>query len=328
MDSKRGARRRGGLGKDMDAKAFGKVVVLLGGRSAEREVSLKSGGRVLEALKARGVDAHGFDPLERGLPELIAGGFDRAFIALHGRFGEDGTIQGVLEWLGIPYTGSGVLASAIAMDKLRTKLLWEASGIPTPKWSRLEAGTDFGAVVSTLGLPIMVKPAREGSSIGMSKVMMAEDLPLAWEQAAQHDEVIIGEQFIEGTELTAGVLGDTPLPLIRLETPRTFYDYEAKYLVDSTRYILPCGLPEAQEIELQQLVLKAFAVPGCRGWGRVDLMLDTAGNPYFLEVNTIPGMTDHSLVPMAARAAGFGFEDLVLNILAQARCALAQPPAH
>ena len=312
----------------MDIKNFGKVVVLLGGRSAEREVSLKSGARVLEALQARGVDAHGFDPQEQGLPALIAGGYDRAFIALHGRFGEDGTIQGVLEWLGIPYTGSGVLASAIAMDKLRTKLLWEASGIPTPKWARLEAGTDFGMVARTLGLPIMVKPAREGSSIGMSKVTRAQDLPPAYEHAAKHDEVIIGEQFIEGTELTAGVLGDLPLPLIRLETPRTFYDYEAKYLVDSTRYILPSGLPEEKEAALQQLVLKAFAVPGCRGWGRVDVMLDKAGNPHFLEVNTIPGMTDHSLMPMAARAAGFDFEDLVLNILEQARCTLARPAAQ
>ena len=303
----------------MDVKKFGKVVVLFGGRSAEREVSLKSGSRVLEALKSRGVDAHAFDPRDQGLPELIGGGFDRAFIVLHGRFGEDGTIQGVLEWLGIPYTGSGVLASAVAMDKLRTKLLWEASGIPTPKWVRLEAATDFAAVVQTLGLPIMVKPVCEGSSIGMSKVTRAEDLPHAYEHAAKYDEVIIGEQFIEGTELTAGVLGTTPLPLIRLETPRTFYDYDAKYLVDSTRYILPSGLPQEQEVDLQQLVLKAFAVPGCRGCGRVDLMLDRAGNPYFLEVNTIPGMTDHSLVPMAARAAGYSFEDLVLAILEQAR---------
>lgn len=301
----------------MDVKRFGKVAVLFGGRSAEREVSLKSGSRVLEALKSRGVDAHAFDPRDQGLPELIAGGFDRAFIVLHGRFGEDGTIQGVLEWLGIPYTGSGVLASAIAMDKLRTKLLWEASGIPTPRWARLEAATDFAAVVQTLGLPIMVKPACEGSSIGMSKVTRAEDLLPAYQHAAQYDEVIIGEQFIDGTELTAGVLGTTPLPLIRLETPRTFYDYEAKYLVDSTRYILPSGLPQEKETALQQLVLKAFAVPGCRGCGRVDLMLDRAGNPYFLEVNTIPGMTDHSLVPMAARAAGYSFEDLVLAILGQ-----------
>jgi D-alanine-D-alanine ligase len=305
--------------EDMDVKQFGKVVVLFGGRSAEREVSLKSGARVLEALQARGVDAHAFDPQERGLPELIAGGFDRAFIVLHGRFGEDGTIQGVLEWLGIPYTGSGVLASAVAMDKLRTKLLWQASGIPTPKWVRLDAATDFAAAVQTLGLPIMVKPVCEGSSIGMSKVTRAEDLAHAYEHAAKYDETIIGEQFIEGTELTAGVLGTTPLPLIRLETPRTFYDYDAKYLVDSTRYILPSGLPQEQEVDLQQLVLKAFAVPGCRGCGRVDLMLDRAGNPYFLEVNTIPGMTDHSLVPMAARAAGYSFEDLVLAILEQAR---------
>ncbi len=303
----------------MDTKALGKVAVLYGGRSAEREVSLKSGARVLAALQSRGVDAHGFDPQQQGLPELIAGGFDRAFIALHGRFGEDGTVQGVLEWLGIPYTGSGVLASAIAMDKLRTKLLWQASGIPTPKWARLEPDTDFEAVVQQLGLPIMVKPAREGSSIGMSKVTRAADLPLAYEHAVKHDDVIIAEQFIQGTELTGGVLGAVALPLIRLETPRDFYDYEAKYLVDSTRYLLPCGLPVEQERDLQQLVLKAFAVPGCSGCGRVDLMLDDAGNPYFLEVNTSPGMTDHSLVPMAARAAGYSFEDLVLAILGAIR---------
>ena len=210
--------------------------------------------------KARGVDAHAFDPQDQGLPELDRGRFDRAFIVLHGRFGEDGTIQGVLEWLGIPYTGSGVLASALAMDKWRTKLLWQASGIPTPKWVRLDAASDFAAVVQTLGLPIMVKPAREGSSIGMSKVTRVEDLAHAYEHAAQYDEVIIGEQFIEGTELTAGVLGTTPLPLIRLETPRMFYDYEAKYLVDSTRYILPSGLPQEQEVDLQ-----ATGAEGLRG---------------------------------------------------------------
>lgn len=299
----------------MEAKRFGKVAVLLGGRSAEREVSLLSGGRVLAALEARGVDAHAFDPQEQDLPALIAGRFDRAFIALHGRFGEDGTVQGVLEWLGIPYTGSGVAASAIAMDKLRTKLVWQSSGVPTPLWERLEASTDFAAVVQKLGLPIMVKPAREGSSIGMSKVTQAHDLPIAFEHAVRFDDTIIAEQFIEGTELTGGVLGANQLPLIRLETPRTFYDYEAKYVADSTRYILPCGLPELQERDIQQQVLKAFRAIGCSGWGRVDLMLDGAGNPYFLEVNTIPGMTDHSLVPMAARAAGFSFEDLVLQIL-------------
>ncbi len=296
-------------------RSFGKVAVLFGGKSAERPVSLKSGAMVLAALRACGVDAHRFDPAERGLEDLIAERFDRAFIALHGRFGEDGTLQGALDWLGVPYTGSGVLASALAMDKLRTKQLWGANGIPTPPFELLGRDTDFAAVAARLGVPMMVKPASEGSSIGMSKVRAAGDLEEAYANAVNYDRVVIAEKFVDGIELTAGILAGQALPLIRLETPRDFYDYEAKYVRDDTRYILPCGLPEHKERELQQLCLRAFEAIGCRGWGRVDLMLDGAGNPYLLEVNTAPGMTDHSLVPMAARAAGLSYEQLCLRIL-------------
>ena len=294
---------------------FGKVAVLMGGKSAERAVSLKSGGMVLAALRASGIDAHAFDPSERGLEALISERFARAFIALHGRFGEDGVVQGALEYLGLPYTGSGVLASALAMDKLRTKQVWQACGLPTPPFELLSARTDFRAAAERLGLPIMVKPATEGSSIGMSKVRAAADLEEAFALAVNYDRVVIAEKFIEGTELTAGILGREPLPLIRLETTRDFYDYEAKYVRDDTRYIVPCGLPAAKEAEVQQLCLKAFDALGCRGWGRVDLMMDAAGNPYLLEVNTSPGMTDHSLVPMAARAVGLTYEKLCVKIL-------------
>jgi len=298
--------------------SFGKVAVLLGGRSAEREISLKSGGMVIAALRKKGIDAHSFDPRDAGLEQLIAQKFDRVFIALHGRFGEDGTVQGALEYLGIPYTGSGVMASALAMDKWRTKLMWQAAGVPTPPYELLTRQSDFTAVAARLGLPLMVKPAREGSSIGMSKVTSVEKLAPAFELAARYDEVILAERFIEGTELTAGILGDEALPLIRLETPRVFYDYEAKYFADDTRYLCPCGLPPAQEARVQALALKAFRLIGCSGWGRVDVMLDSSGDPYLLEVNTIPGMTDHSLVPMAARARGIAFEDLVVRILESA----------
>jgi D-alanine-D-alanine ligase len=297
---------------------FGKVGVLFGGKSAEREVSLKSGSMVLAALQAKGVDAHAFDPRDRSLDALAAERFERVFIALHGRYGEDGTMQGALELLGIPYTGSGVLASALAMDKWRTKLLWQAAGVPTPPYVMLDRETDFGAVAAGLGLPIMVKPANEGSSIGMSKVRRAEDLEEAFALAVNYDDVIIAEKFIEGTELTGAILGDTALPLIKLETPRDFYDYEAKYLADDTRYIVPCGLDAAKEREVQALGLAAFRALGCRGWGRVDLMLDRQGEPWFLEVNTSPGMTDHSLVPMAARHAGIPFEELCVRILGMA----------
>jgi D-alanine-D-alanine ligase len=298
---------------------FGKVAVLLGGKSAEREVSLKSGAMVLKALRSRGVNALPFDPGERGLDALIDERFDRAFIALHGRFGEDGTVQGILEWLGIPYTGSGVLASALAMDKLRTKRLWAAEKLPTPGYEVLAAGTNFRIAARRLGVPLMVKPASEGSSIGMSKVRAAAKLEEAYALAAKYDAVVIAEQFIDGTELTGAVLGEEALPLIKLETPRDFYDYEAKYLADDTRYIVPCGLPAKKERELQELCLAAFRALGCRGWGRVDLMLNRRGRPFLLEVNTSPGMTDHSLVPMAARAVGLSYEDLCMRILEGAR---------
>jgi D-alanine-D-alanine ligase len=297
---------------------YGKVAVLMGGRSAERDVSLKSGSMVLAALKSKGVDAHPFDPRDAGLDQLIQQQFDRAFIALHGRFGEDGTVQGALEYLGIPYTGSGVMASALAMDKWRTKLLWQAAGIPTPPYELLVGDSDFVGIAAKTGLPVMVKPAREGSSIGMSKVMSVEKMEPAYQLAAKYDDVVIAERFIAGTEVTAAILGDEALPLIRLETPRVFYDYEAKYFADDTRYICPCGLPHEQEAMVQQTALEAFRLLGCSGWGRVDIMLDQRGQAYLLEVNTVPGMTDHSLVPMAARARGMAFADLVIRILESA----------
>jgi len=292
-----------------------RVAVVMGGLSAEREVSLKSGGMVLNALRSRGVDAQPFDPAERGLDALIGERFERAFIVLHGRFGEDGTVQGVLEWLGIPYTGSGVLASALAMDKLRAKLLWQAEGLPTPPYAVLTKDSDLRAVARKLGVPLMVKPASEGSSIGMSKVRSAARLDEAYALAVNYDRVVIAEKFIDGTELTAGILGDQVLPLIKIETPRDFYDYEAKYIADDTRYIVPCGLSAARERDMQALCLKAFRALGCRGWGRVDLMLNRQGRAFVLEVNTVPGMTDHSLVPKAARAVGMSYEDLCLRIL-------------
>ena len=295
--------------------AFGKVAVLMGGKSAERPVSLKSGAMVLAALKKRGVDAHAFDPAERSLDSLVAQAFERAFIALHGRYGEDGTVQGALELLGIPYTGSGVLASALAMDKWRTKLLWHAAGVPTPRCELLARDSDLTGVAARLGLPLMVKPVNEGSSIGMSKVSDTAHFEEAYTLAANYDSAVIAEQFIEGPELTVGILGSDALPVIRLETPRDFYDYEAKYHAADTRYLIPCGLPPEAESAIQAEALRAFAVLGCRGWGRVDLMLDGAGKPQFLEVNTSPGMTDHSLVPMAARHTGLSFEDLCVRIL-------------
>ncbi|MHB1675995.1 MAG: D-alanine--D-alanine ligase [Sulfuriferula sp.] len=298
---------------------FGKVGVLLGGRSDEREISLQSGARVLAGLQRLGVDAHPFDPADQDIGSLAEQGFDRVMIALHGRFGEDGTIQGVLDWMGIPYTGSGVMASALAMDKWRTKMVWQTAGIPTPDYVILEANSDFPAVVARLGLPIFVKPAREGSSIGMTRVTRAEDLPAAWESAAQFDTLVLAEQCIENGEYTCSILGDRTLPMIRLLPKQSFYDYEAKYLRDDTEYRVPCGLTADAEQMIQAMAKKAFAVLGCRGWGRLDLMLDALGNPYFLEVNTSPGMTDHSLVPMAARAAGISFDELVLAILEQAR---------
>ena len=298
---------------------FGKVAVLYGGRSAEREVSLKSGGMVLAALRKKGVDAHPFDPKDRDLQDLVRERFARVFIALHGRFGEDGTLQGVLEWLGIPYTGSGVLASALAMDKLRTKRLWAAEGLPSARYEVLDRQSDLNAVAKRLGTPLFVKPASEGSSVGMSKVRKGADLEEAFALAVNYDPVVLAEKFIDGPELTVAILGEQVLPIIRIETPREFYDYEAKYIADDTRYLIPCGLPARKEKELQALSLKAFRALGCRGWGRVDLMLDKRGRPYLLEVNTSPGMTDHSLVPMAARAVGISYEDLCVKVLEMAR---------
>ena len=298
---------------------FGKVAVLLGGKSAEREVSLKSGGMVLAALRKKGVDAHPFDPKERDVQDLVKERFARVFIALHGRFGEDGTVQGVLEWLGIPYTGSGVLASALAMDKVRTKRLWTAEGLPTAPHEVLSKETNLNAVAKRLGTPLFVKPASEGSSVGMTKVKKAGDLEEAYALAVNYDPVVIAEKFIDGPELTVAIVGERVLPIIRIETPREFYDYEAKYIANDTRYLIPCGVSEKKEKELQALCLKAFRSLGCRGWGRVDLMLDKRGKPFLLEVNTSPGMTDHSLVPMAARAVGISYEDLCVTVLEAAR---------
>ena len=302
----------------MNISDFGKVAVLFGGRSAEREVSLSSGARVLAALQRQGVDAQAFDPATRRLEDLTA--FDRAFIALHGRYGEDGTIQGALELMGVPYTGSGVMASALGMDKWRSKLLWQAAGLPIPDYVVLEAGSDFARVEAKLGLPLFVKPACEGSSIGISKVRQAGQLGAAHAAAARHDPLVLAERAILGGEYTAAILGDEALPIIKIEPGSDFYDYEAKYFRDDTVYRCPCGLPEERERELRALALKAFRVLGGRGWGRVDFLMDEAcgGRAYLLEVNTSPGMTDHSLVPMAARVAGISYDELVLRVLALA----------
>jgi D-alanine-D-alanine ligase len=298
------------------AQDYGRVAVLYGGRSAEREVSLKSGAAALAALNASGVDAVGIDAAAPDLlAQLTGGGFNRAFIALHGRGGEDGTLQGALDWLGLPYTGSGVLGSALAMDKLRAKQVWQARGLPTAPYALAAPDSDWAAIVATLGLPLMVKPAREGSSIGMSKVEHAADLPAAVATATAHDPQVLIERYIGGGEYTVGMVGARVLPAIKLETPRAFYDYEAKYLRDDTRYLCPCGLPAAQERALQRLALDAFEALDCAGWGRVDLLLDAGGAPYLMEANTVPGLTDHSLVPMAARAVGLSFGRLMLAIL-------------
>jgi len=298
------------------SSSFGKVAVLLGGRSGEREVSLKSGSAVLAALQRSDVNAHAFDPAERPLHELA--GFDRAFIALHGRYGEDGTIQGALELMGIPYTGSGVMASAVGMDKWRTKLLWRAAGIVTPNFELVDAGSDMAGIEARLGLPLFVKPANEGSSIGISKVKQKGGLRAAYEEAAKADPLVIAEKFIGGGEYTVGILGDMALPVIRIVPANEFYDYEAKYLRNDTQYLCPCGLPQEQEDRIRAEAVQAFRVVGGRGWGRVDFLMDESGDHYFLEVNTSPGMTDHSLVPMAAKAAGIDFDTLVLEILEMA----------
>lgn len=294
---------------------FGKVAVLLGGRSAEREISLQSGQAVLGALRGGGVDAYPFDPAEQVLEELLRQGFNRAFIALHGRFGEDGTVQGALEWMGLPYTGSGVMASALAMDKWRTKLVWQAVGINSPRYVLLQASSNFEEVAETLGLPLIVKPVREGSTIGLSKVQRKQDLAEAYQLAAQHDALVLAEEFIAGKELTVAILGETPLPIVRIEIAGELYDYQAKYFSNDTQYFCPSGLPDALESAIQAQALQAYQVLGCQGWGRVDLILNQRGQFYFLEANTSPGMTSHSLVPMAARTAGISFEDLVMRIL-------------
>ena len=295
---------------------FGKVAVLMGGRSAERDISLDSGSRVLAALQRQGVDAQAFDPAEQPLSDLAA--FDRAFIALHGRYGEDGTIQGALELMGVPYTGSGVMASAVGMDKWRTKLIWRAAGLPMPNFIMLDENCDFEAAERHLGLPIFVKPACEGSSIGITRVSRVGQLQAAYREAAKHDTLVIAEQAISGGEYTVAVLGDEALPVVRIVPATEFYDYEAKYLRNDTQYLCPCGLPEAREREMRAQALAAFRILGCRGWGRVDFLMDERGAAYLLEINTSPGMTDHSLVPMAARAAGISYEQLVWRVLEQA----------
>jgi len=298
------------------ATGFGKVAVLLGGRSAEREISLMSGNAVLKALRAKGVDAHPFDPAERDLFDLRREGFARCFIALHGRGGEDGTVQGALEVLGMPYTGSGVLGSAVAMDKWRTKMIWLANGLPTPRYRILAADDDWNAIARELALPLIVKPANEGSTLGLTKVTSATQLPAAYQLAAvKYRDLALAEQFIDGPEYTASIVADAPLPLIRIEAPQGNYDYQNKYFTDDTKYHCPSGLPSEKEVALQALALKAFRVVGCLGWGRVDLMLNRQGRAFLLEVNTVPGMTDHSLVPKAARAVGISYEDLCLRIL-------------
>lgn len=298
-----------------EAKAFGKVAVLYGGWSAEREVSLMSGNAVLAALRGRGVDAHGIDAGRDLLAVLAGGGFDRAFIALHGPFGEDGTLQGALEVLGLPYTGSGVLASALCMDKWRTKLLWRAAGLPVPEFELLTAASDFDAVAGRLGLPLFVKPSTQGSSVGVSKVRHVSELRDAWALAARYDHVVLAERAIGGGEYTAAIVDGEALPVVKIEPATEFYDYEAKYFRDDTQYRCPCGLPPAREAELRALARSAFELVGGRSWGRVDFLLDEAGAAYLLEVNTAPGMTGHSLVPMAARAAGADFPALCWRIL-------------
>jgi D-alanine-D-alanine ligase len=294
---------------------FGKVAVLFGGTSSEREISLLSGAAVLAALQRRGVDAHAFDPRDTPLTALHAGGFDRVWIALHGPGGEDGTLQGALEFLGIPYTGSGVLGSAIGMDKLRTKRLAAAVGILSAETVVLHGPEDFELACTKLGLPMIVKPATQGSSVGMSKVESAADLPAAYAAAAATDDSVFAERWITGAEYTVAILKGRALPSIRIETPQKFYDYQAKYFRNDTRYFCPSGLASEAERHLGALALGAFAAAGCNGWGRVDFMMDSTSRPLLLELNTIPGMTDHSLVPMAARAAGIDFEQLAWHVL-------------
>ena len=319
-----------------DVNTLGEVAVLMGGTSAEREVSLMSGAGVLQALRSLGVDAHPFDPAERDLQQLKTEGFDRCFIALHGRHGEDGCVQGALEMMGIPYTGSGVMASAIAMDKVMTKRIWLAEGLPTPRhvWlapDQQDAAT-IAAMPAQLGLPLIVKAPREGSSIGVTKVNAAEDIQAAVAESLRFDPDVLGEEFIQGDELTCPVMGEgadaRALPVIRIVPPEAGYDYQNKYFTDDVRYLCPSGLPEAEEREIQRIVLAAYRSLGCRGWGRADLMVRASDRkPFLLEINTSPGMTSHSLVPMSARAAGIDYPQLCLRVLASARLDSARPAA-
>ena len=302
------------------ASGLGKVAVLMGGASAEREVSLMSGTGVLNALRAKGVDAHAFDPSERDLVELKREGFDRCFIALHGRFGEDGTVQGALELLGIPYTGSGVMASSISMDKVMTKRIWRLEGLPTPAWVQVKSAAETASAFATLGAPMIVKPAREGSTIGLTKVVSADQCAEAYRLAAQHDSHVLCEQFVAGDEVTCPVLGEAhdprALPLIRIVAPDGNYDFQNKYYTDVVKYLVPAGLPQGEEEAIQALVCQAYQVLGCRGWARADVMIDAVTRkPYLLEINTSPGMTGHSLVPMSAKAAGISYEDLCVMLL-------------
>ncbi|MBU6488784.1 MAG: D-alanine--D-alanine ligase [Burkholderiales bacterium] len=305
----------------IDPKRFGKVAVLFGGESAEREVSLKSGALVLKALRDAGIDAHPFDPAERSLSALKEEGFVRAFNALHGGYGENGQIQGALDFYGIRYTGSGVLGSALGLDKFRSKLVWQQLGVPTPPFEAVLRGDDYaaraGEIVAKLGLPLFVKPASEGSSVAVIKVKSADALPAALEEASKFDKIVIVEKSIEGGgEYTACIAGDLDLPIIRIVPKGEFYDYHAKYIAEDTQYLIPCGLSAAEEARLKALSRRAFDVLGCTDWGRADFMLDAKGDPYFLEVNTAPGMTDHSLPPKAARAIGIPYQDLVVQVLA------------
>jgi len=308
-----------------EAKALGKVGVLFGGRSAEREISLISGSGVLQALKSKGIDAHAFDPAERSLAELAAEKFDRVFIALHGRYGEDGTLQGALELLGIPYTGSGVMASSVGMDKVTTKIVWLAAGVPTPRYVTIAAGAnvDTDAIVAELGLPLIVKPPLEGSTIGITKVLDAAGLQAAVDLARQYDKVVLVEQFIQGREFSVPVLGSGPtaraLPIVEIVAPEGNYDYQNKYFTDDTKYHCPAPLDAATTAAIQAHVVNAYRALGCEGWSRIDVLLRASDNaPFLLEVNTSPGMTTHSLVPMAARAEGTSYEDLCVDILRSA----------
>lgn len=308
----------------LDAAAFGKVGVLFGGRSAEREISLISGAGVLAALQSRGIDAHAFDPGTQSLAELAAQGFDRVFIALHGRYGEDGSLQGALELLGIPYTGSGVMASSVGMDKITTKKIWLQENLPTPRYLTIDAGTDLDAVVAELGLPLIVKPPLEGSSIGITKVTQAEQLKDAVALVTSMDEAVLAEEFVSGREFTVAVLGQgasaRALPIVEIVAPEGKYDYQNKYFTDDTQYHCPASLPEGLAQEIQRHAVNAYRALGCEGWGRIDVLVrESDMRPFLLEVNTSPGMTTHSLVPMAARALGIGYEDLCVEILRSAR---------